>query len=256
VRGFLVVLTLIGLIAGGGYGVRTYAPQYLPNEWTTDEVLSQRLRTEIAEDGRADAFMTKFERLFPADYNEIMAQLVALYRRDGTKEQAATFTESYMTTFLADNKRHVPLAEPAALGELGASIAEATRVMREEDPQACGELVRSGRGFTMQLEDMSPAMQTAFIRVTNAMLDGIASGKTTPTQYAPPTEVQLRGLFSRYEAAGGNMQALQASARDPYMLSMSADEVCLMSERMWVAALQAEDDFLARFVSYSMRAGG
>ena len=253
-RGLIVVLVLLGLIGGGGYAVRTYAPQYLPNEWTSDEILTERLRVEIAKDQRADAFLAKFEQLFPADYNEIMTQLVALYRRRSTEQQVDAFVERYMTSFLQDNKRHVPLAEPAALTELGASIAHVTRVMREDDAQMCGAVLRQGYGSVPNLEQSSPAIQAAFIRVTNAMLDAIASGRRAPTQYAAPTDAQMRAMFNRFEAIGGDMEALQRSAGDTYMRSMPAETVCLMTEQMWTAALQAEDDSGPRFVSHAMRA--
>lgn len=252
-RGLIFVLALVGLVAGGGYAVREYAPQYLPNQWTTDEVLTQRLRTELAKEERFEAFFVKFEQLFPADYNEIMTQLVALIRRNGTQEQARTFTSSYMTSFVEDNQRFVSMAEPAALIELGRTIHGAMQVLRAENPAMCGEAVRRGRGFAPQFETMSPATQTALINITNAMLDSIASGKRSPTQYEEPTQAQAIALFARYEALGGDMDALMLSARDPSMRSLPPEQVCLVSEQMWEAALQAEDDFVPRFVSHSTR---
>lgn len=254
-RGLLIVLALVGLIGGGGYAVREYAPQYLPDQWTTDAVLTQRLRAELGKDERVDAFFARLEQLFPADYSEMMAQLVVIYRRNGTAEQAATFTERYMSSFVADNQRHVQAAEPAVLIELARAIADAMAVLREEEPLACGEIVRRGPGFSPEFEDASPATKSALIRVTIAMLESIASGKRAPTQYAAPTQVQLQALFDRYEASGGDMRALELSARDPSMLSLSSEEVCMMSESMWRAALQAEDDFVPRFVSTTMGGG-
>ena len=252
-RGLLIVLALIALIGGGGYAVREYAPQYLPDEWTSDAVLTQRFRERMREDVRADAFFTKFEQLFPADYSELMAQVVALSRRDGTEQQALVLGESYMRRFIEDNQIHVAGAEPAVLTELGRAISHGTTLLREEDANVCGNAFREGRGFNVQTQGMSAATQDAFLQIGLAMLDGIASGKRAQTVYVQPSDAQWMALVSRYEALGGDATALQASASPAQMQVMPAATLCGMVERLWVAALQAEDDFVPRFVSFSMR---
>jgi hypothetical protein len=252
-RGFVIVLLLIGLIGGGGYAVREYAPQYLPDQWTSDAVLTQRLRERLDEDSRAEAFFTQFEALFPADYDELMLQLVRLYRRGGTQQQAFTLGERYMTSFIEDNQQHVAAAEPAQLVELGQAIAQGTTLLRQENEAVCGEAFRSQRGFNVPVTGMSQETQDAFTRISLAMLNGIASGKRTPTEYAAPSEAQWLALVTRYEAVGGDRAALEASASDAQMRTLPAATVCGMVERLWAAAVQAEDDFVPRFVSHSMR---
>lgn len=254
-RGLIIVLALIGLIGGGGYALREYAPQYLPDQWTTDTVLKERIREGIGTEAHADAFFTKFEQLFPADYNELMTQLVALYRRGGSETQALTLGKSYMRQFIEDNQSHVANAEPAVLTELGRSITQGITVLRQEDASMCGEAFRAGAGFNLPVEGMSPTAQDAFWNISLVMLDGIASGKRTPTEYAAPSEAQWVGLISRYEALGGDRRALEASASEAQMRMMPAAQVCTLVEHMWMAALQAEDDFVPRFVSHSMRQG-
>lgn len=252
-RGLVIVLALIALIGGGGYAVRTYAPQYLPDQWTSDEVLEQRFRERMREDVRADAFFTKFEQLFPADYNELMAQAVALYRRNGTEQQGFVLGQTYLRSFIEDNQAHIVGAEPAVLTALGQAISHSTTLLREEDADICGNAFREGRGFSVETEGMSAATQDAFLQVGLAMLDGIASGKRAQVIYVQPSDEQWIALVSRYEALGGDTAALQASASPSLMRAMPAAKVCEMVERMWVAALQAEDDFMPRFVSFSMR---
>jgi hypothetical protein len=255
-RGLLIVLALVALIGGGGYAVREYAPQYLPDEWTTDAVLTQRLREDMRDDPRADAFFTKFEQLFPADYNELMSQVVALHRRNGTEQQGFTLGQTYLRSFIDDNQMHIAGAEPAVLTKLGRAISHGTTLLREEDAELCGNAFREGRGFSVETEGMSAATQDAFLQIALAMLDGIASGKRTQTVYVQPSDAQWAALVGRYEALGGDAVALQASASPVQMRMLPAATMCGMVERVWVAALQAEDDFFPRFVSYSMRQAG
>ncbi|MCX7358864.1 MAG: hypothetical protein NT015_12090 [Alphaproteobacteria bacterium] len=256
-RGFLIILALIGLIAGGAYSVRTYAPQYLPDEWTTDAVLRERMRDELRTDARADAFFTKFEALFPADYNELLNSIVTLRRRRGTEAQARQLGESYMRSFIEDNQRYVALAEGPALVDLTRAIAAGTHALRAENPTACGEMFRSGGGFNMNVDTMSEPTQDAFMGITLAMLDGIASGKRTPTVHPAPTQAQALAWVNRFEQLGGDTAVLEAiGSSDIY--GASPDKVCDTANYMWTSALQAEDDFVARFISLSvrMRTGG
>lgn len=250
-RGLLSVLVLIGLIVGGAYGVRTYTPQYLPDEWTTDAVLHERMRERVMADERSRVFFAKFETLFPADANEIITQLIALQRRGGTPEEAQRLAETYMTTFITDNTIHVAAAEPAALRELASSFAEGTHRLRQESAVLCAETFRDGRRFAIPPDQLRPETQQAFIRITVAMLDAIASGKRAPQQYDEPTETQWQAMIARYEALGGDQNALQAVGHNP--ATLSADQVCAVVEYLWAAVAQAEDDFTPRFVSYSMR---
>jgi hypothetical protein len=250
-RGFLIVIVLGALIVGGGYGVRTYAPQYLPDDWTTDAVLRDRLRERAMEDERSAAFFAKFETLFPADHGEVMTQLVALHRRGGSREDAQRLGESYMTSFITDNRLHVAAADPAALRELAVSFAEGTRQLRQESAIICAQTFRDGRRFAVPPDQLSPETQRAFIRITLAMLDAIASGKRAPQQYAEPTEAQWLAMMQRYAALGGSETALQTIGYNSSALS--PDETCAVAEHLWTAVAQAEDDFTARFVSFSMR---
>lgn len=254
-RGLIILLALVGLIGGGGYAVREYAPQYLPDQLTTDAVLMDRLRTQITEDGRAEPFFAKFETLFPADYNELMTQLVALYRRGGTEQQAMRLGESYMTSFIEDNQQHVAAAEPAVLTELGRAISNGTTLLREENVVVCGEAFRSSSSFNAPVEGMSTPTQDAFVAISVQMLEGIASGKRAPTQYVEPSQAQWLALVGRYQELGGDVAALEASANPVMMRRLPPDAVCGMVDLLWKAALQAEDDFLPRFVSHSMRQG-
>lgn len=249
-RGFIIVLALIGLVAGGGWAVRTYAPQYLPDEWTTDEVLLVRLRAEIVEDPYASAFITKFEQLFPADNTELMTRLVALYRDGGSADQARTLTESYMRSFVEDNKRHVANAGASELTALLAALSETTRLLRTENPELCAQMFRSNAA--PPLEGLSNETKAALVGVTTAMLDSIASGMRAPTQHPPPSQAQAIAWMRRFEASGGDVRVIEAfGSSDMYGLSSSA--VCDAASLMWTSALSAEDDFAARFVSLSYR---
>jgi hypothetical protein len=233
--------------------VRTYAPQYLPDEWTTDAILRDRLRARLTEDERADAFFTKFETLFPADYNELMTQLVALYRRDGTQDQARRLGETYMRSFIDDNLPHVATADAASLTELAAALANGTRTLQQEDAMLCAITFRDGRTFALPTEAVPEQTQTAFIRITNAMLDAIASGKRAPTQYAEPTEAQWLALLERYEALGGDQRTLEAFGNG---VQLPPEVLCGVAADLWTAVETAEDDFASRFVAYSMSQRG
>lgn len=254
-RGFLIILALLGLVIGGGYAVREYAPQYLPDQWTTDEVLTQRMRAGLQEDALADAFFTKFELLFPADYNEIMTQLVALHRRGGSKEEADRFGENYMRSFIQDNQRYIANAEPEVLVSLTRALLAGAQALRAENPTQCGEIYRSGGGMNLPVEGMSPPTRDAFLNITLAMLDGIASGKRARTNYEAPNQAQSLAFIGRYQALGGDMAALEASASSD-IYGLSAETVCATVEHTWAAVLQAEDDFAPRFISLSIRARG
>jgi hypothetical protein len=46
---------------------------------------------------------------------------------------------------------------------------------------------------------------------------------------------------------------LDALGSDARLRTLPPDQVCAAAELMWTAVLSAEDDFGARFVSFSMR---
>lgn len=247
-RGLLIMLALIAAVAGGGYGLRTYAPQYLPNQWTTDDVLRERTRDQIAQDPRSAEFFAKFETLFPADYNEVMNQLIALQRRGGTNEEANRWGEAYMRSFMNTNRAHVVAAEPAALRAVAEAFADGTRRLRQENVALCAQTFRDGRGFTTPEQGLSPETQAAFFHITDVMLDAIASGKRAPQQYQEPTEAQWNAMFARYQALGGDPRSLGVNPN-----ALPPDRVCALAEHLWTAVAQGDDDFTARFVSYSLR---
>jgi hypothetical protein len=253
-RGFLILIVLVGAIAGGGYGVREYAPQYLPDQWTTDAVLRERMRARVAEDDEnVAAFFEKFETLFPADYNELMGRSVELYRRGGSREEASALGGRYMRSFIADNQRHVSAAQPEALLELGRAIEAGTSQMRRENLAQCVQFLTDNAGASMDYSTLTPDTRQAFVRITNAMLDSIASGMRTPAQYAEPTQAQWEAWLARYPALGGDRAMLDALGSDARLRTLPPDQVCAAAELMWTAVLSAEDDFGARFVSFSMR---
>ncbi len=250
-RGFIIVLALIGLVVGGGYAVRTYAPQYLPDEWTTDEVLMGRMRAEIMSDPHGAAFLTTFERQFPADNTELMTRLLALYRDGGSPEQAQRLTESYMSSFVEDNKRHIANASAADLTAVLSALSESTRLLGAENVALCARVFTSG-GVSIPMDGLSDETKTALVGVTTAMLNSIASGMRTPTQHPPPSEAQAIAWMRRFEANGGDVRMVQALGTSD-MYGLSPRDVCDSATIMWASALEAEDDFAARFVSFSFR---
>lgn len=250
----LVVVALFALVAAG-FGVRQYAPHYLPDQFTTDAVLAERMAARIMEDPSAAAFYTKFEALFPIDHAEFVNQLVLLQRRGGTQQQAMVLGQSYMTSFIEDNQRHAAAADPAALIALGEALGEGMRALGREDPNLCALYLRNGNVPPQLLMNLSTETKQTFMGVTSALLDAMHSGKTNPAQYAAPSEAQWLAWLARYEALGGDQRVLEAFNTPAQMRSMPAAEVCRAADVMWSAVLSAEDDFAPRFVSYSMTAG-
>lgn len=248
----LIILALVAL-AGAAFGVRQYAPEYLPDRFTTDAVLHERMRERIADDPEAHAFFEKFEVLFPADYNQMMSQLVVMQRRGDSQRQVLVFGQAYMRSFMSDNMRHIATADADALRAMGASLAEGIQFLRRENPGACALYIRAGAAPPSELSRLSPEARAAFIRITNAALEGIASGKRNPIQYEQPTEAQWLAWLNRYMALGGNTTILEALDNDAQLRALDPSTICEASDLMWQAVLQAEDDFTPRFVSYSMQ---
>lgn len=243
----LILLSLAAL-AGAFFGVRQYAPQYLPDRFTTDAMLRERFRERIAaENVGAAAFFAKFETLFPADNEALMSELIALYRRGGTEQQARVLGESYMTSFVEDNKHYIARAEPAALTSLASTLREGARALRRENPAACMASL-SGGPIPSASGAPSPALTSAAV----AMLDTIASGRNQATRYEAPTEQQLISWLDRYASLGGDRAVLEAFENTTLLSRFEPDALCEASELMWTAALQAEDDFVPRFVSMAM----
>jgi hypothetical protein len=243
----LILLSLAAL-AGAFFGVRQYAPQYLPDRFTTDAMLRERFRERIAaENVGAAAFFAKFETLFPADNEALMSELIALYRRGGTEQQARVLGESYMTSFVEDNKHYIARAEPAALTSLASTLREGARALRRENPAACMASL-SGGPIPSASGAPSPALTSAAV----AMLDTIASGRNQATRYEAPTEQQLIAWLDRYASLGGDRAVLEAFENTALLSRFEPDALCEASELMWTAALQAEDDFVPRFVSMAM----
>jgi hypothetical protein len=234
--------------------VREYAPQYLPNEWTTDEVVRDRMRAQIAvDDPHIAAFFDKFETLFPADYEEVMTRSVAMYRRRAAQHEARQFGERYMQSFLNDNKTHLSAAEPASLVALGQAIGDGTAQLGHDSPTLCVEFLTAGGAPSFAPNQLSAESRGALVRITNAMLDSIASGRRAQVQYADPTEAQWAAWLERYANLGGDRSVLEALNSTAVLRTLPPDAVCNSAVVMWRAVLEAEDDFAARFVSYSMR---
>lgn len=247
-----LMLVALAALVGAAFGVRQYTPQYLPDQFTTDAVLRERLREIIAEDEVGDAFFDRFEVLFPADYEAIMSGIVALYRRGGSGEQARVYGESYMRRFLEDNKRYIAQAEPAVLTSLATVLAEGTRAMRESDSTACAQTLRGGGFNAGDARGASAASKAALTNMAVVTLEAIASGRRHAVQYAPPTQRQATAWLERYASLGGDEAVLEAM-NDPVRLdALPPETLCHAGELMWTAALQAEDDFAPRFVSLAV----
>ena len=80
----------------------------------------------------------------------------------------------------------------------------------------------------------------------------IASGRSQTTRYEAPTEQQLIAWLDRYASLGGDRAVLEAFENTALLSAFEPDALCEASELMWTAALQAEDDFVPRFVSMAM----
>lgn len=249
--GTLIILALLALV-GAGVGARQYAPQYLPDRFTTDEILAERMGERLREEPMAAAFAAKFEELFPADYEELMRQLVILWRRGGTQEQASVLGESYMTRFIEDNKHHTAAADPESLMALGRALSVGMSALRRESPTLCALYMQQGNVPPQMLETLSDETKQTFIDVTVAMLDAIAAGKRAPTQYAEPSEAQWVAWLARYDALGGDQNVLAAMNSPSAAAALSPSQTCEAADLTWTAVLSAEDDFAPRFISYSM----
>lgn len=248
-----LMLVALAALVGAAFGVRQYAPQYLPDQFTTDAVLRERFRGQIAEhDVVAASFFDRFETLFPADYDVFMDGLVALYRRGGSEQQGRVFGETYMTSFVQDNQRHIANAEPAVLTALAAALEQGARTMRQEDPMACAQAMRGAAFSTAVANDASERSKAALTNIAVVMLDAIASGRAHSTQYARPTEQQVQSWLQRYEALGGDQSVLEALSDEARLGAVDPHALCQAGEIMWTAALQAEDDFAPRFISLAM----
>lgn len=250
--GIIIIVSLLALV-GAAFGVRQYAPQILPDQFTTDAVLADRLRAQLAEDENGAAFFEAFERLFPADHQVLLQEYVDLYRRGGTQEQAMALSEGYMSRFIADNTRYASGADAETLVMLGGKIGEGISALRRENPVLCAQYMRQGAAPVLRPNMVSPEARGVFTRIGTAMLESIANGKTTAMTHAEPTEAQWLAWVARFEALGGQPDVLRAMGDPVQAGSLAPAEICEAADIMWVAVLQAEDDFASRFVSYSLR---
>jgi hypothetical protein len=181
-----------------------------------------------------------------------MSGLVALYRRGGGEEQARVYGESYMRSFLEDNKHYVGQAEPAVLTSLATALAEGTRAMRRADPMACAQTLRGGGFNAGDARGASNESKAALTNLAVATLEAIASGRRHATRYDPPTQQQARAWLERYSSLGGDQAVLEALDNPARLSAIPAETLCRAGELMWTAALQADDDFAPRFVSLAV----